>query len=448
MTVNIRYQYGAPEAVERQLADKLDDYIDVKDFGAVPNGDVCDALDAAIAAAAGLKAVRLSDSYKVSRTILLPDQTLVVGCRSTFLTADADNLTFFRNAGSSSYGTVLEDIRLDGGGRSGVTGYDMSNWRVGAGLVRPSITNMTNGVIARELCWATVIHQPYIQNVDYPIRMMEGSRLDIYSPEIDGYVVGVESVAALTYTSYGPRIWGGHIQNGDVGFKDGGMQSSLKGVYFELNTSADIDANGAQYPDYDSPLFAAGHGAVGVKMRNCVGGRIRNPILAGARSLGLFDIDVTNDGVVADIQAAGGFNAALGAADGLTYADGRLVSFSPYVADSGGVGTTVYTVRTGLARDSGRQGQVDLEIMLTWTAHSEAGGNMYVRGLPAALMDGIAWKTFQVETYGFAPPGIARFARVHSDGLLLIVAVDAAGAESYPPIPAAGSLVITGTALR
>lgn len=447
---NINFNQSGTGAVVRSTQDKLRDFINVKDFFAV--GDtVCDALDKAITAAAG-RTVFIEGSYDWPRTVYLPSGTRLVFASGSVMSATANGLTFFKNpVGQASFGVVVENGTLDGNGFTGVTGYNMRDWRVNAGLINPGLVNMEFGVIGDYLCWSTFLDRPYFQNVVNPVVQRDGSRFIINDPYIDDMDVGILVETGPTFTTYGPKIYGGAIQNGRIGLQDEGYQTALYATYFETCTEADIFANGAIFPGYHDVNHAAGVGTVGVKGRNCVGAYITNPFMgASQRTFGLFDFDSSNEKCRADYvtNLVSFMNAPLGDVTGLISLTPITTSFQPYVAGDGAViGGTTYTTRKGHVTDHGDR--LEWVIELAWTGHTEAGGNTYIYGIPAALQTGMDGRALQVTTIGFTDSGIQRVAIFQTGGdLLLPFSVNGSGAQAYMPIPAAGTILIQGTLYR
>lgn len=215
----------------------------------------------------------------------------------------ANNVTVFQTTGET-YGVHIIYPNIDATGFTGVTGFDLIRFKVNSIIDHPILTNITNGIILRQLSHDCVIESPRIQVATNPILIMDGSAgVQIRHPSIESFTgIGIQIDDGPTYQTLSVSIEGGFIQSGgtgNIGIQDSGWSTRIHGTYFETNNVADIYENGSYQFDIEATSHFAS-GVVAIKGRNCKGGAIRDPIMgSGVRSTGLFDFDGTNERVYA-----------------------------------------------------------------------------------------------------------------------------------------------------
>lgn len=143
----ISYTASFPGAVQQTVQTKLEQYVSVKDFGAVGNGvaDDATAINAAIAAveSAGGGVVQLhAGTFLVGATLALPDNVFLQGANqkaTTIKLANAANVNIIeKKAGAVGLGAGLRDLTIDGNDANNTSGGVFWN---GANNVRgPSFT--------------------------------------------------------------------------------------------------------------------------------------------------------------------------------------------------------------------------------------------------------------------------------------------------------------------
>ena len=126
-TDQMTYNEGSTGAVNRILTSRLQDYVSVKDFGAVGNGIADDtaAIQAAINTA-GLIHIP-QGTYKITASLTVPSNTFISGAGdATIIQVAADNVNaFFTGTAADKVNISIENLLIDGGGQTTdiYTGY-------------------------------------------------------------------------------------------------------------------------------------------------------------------------------------------------------------------------------------------------------------------------------------------------------------------------------------
>lgn len=198
----------------------------------------------------------------------------------------------------SAYGVRIVDPYIFRGTAVGnVTAFDLTNFRqLGAAIVRPRLVDLDYGIYCRTGCWGLKIDHPQTLRVKAPITFVEAcAAATVISPNLDEYEdAGIwVKAASAGMENVGISIIGGYIQDGTYGVIDDGMQTQLRGVYFERNSAADIAFRSAsRFSIADGCNHTASVGARAYMGTGAVAARVINPFMPnGARSIGLFDFD-------------------------------------------------------------------------------------------------------------------------------------------------------------
>ena len=287
-------------AVPRLISDTLGDFVSVKDFGAVGDGVTEDAL-AIQNAINNFGNVFIPDgTYIIDADLIVPNNVVIEFSKKAVFKASADNRTFFKSI-TSAYFSQIWNANLDGNNKTGVTGFDMTNFRLQSGLFNPFMTNLTNGIIFRYGCFDTTISNPTtFNNVPYPIRLIDNTGgVRITNPNLDntGLLTGSAIVieAGTTATTSGVIVEGGYCQGFVTGIIDRGWGTKITGTYFEQCSSSDILADSARNYIYEGTQHFTSSGNSGIQGVSSDGGYIVAPLMtSGGRSIGLFNFDGTN----------------------------------------------------------------------------------------------------------------------------------------------------------
>jgi hypothetical protein len=224
--------------------------------------------------------------------------------RNAHFLAGANNVIFFSttNPSGHAYYSQIWNATLDGNGFTGVTGFDLTNFRGGSGLISPRMNNMANGAIFRSGDWSAKIENPYFSAVSAPIQaFVNGASFQIIYPQIDNEnfsptvpcTTGI-SITNGTSSTAGTLIQGGYAQGCVDGIVDSAIGTRIIDFYGEANSDADIFESAATNP-YIIGSTHFGSGARAIKGRNTTGARIETPVMSsGGRSTGLYDWDSTN----------------------------------------------------------------------------------------------------------------------------------------------------------
>lgn len=275
--------------------------VNVLDYGADNTGSTgaSTAIQAAINAGKGSVWIPDGD-YLIDADLIVPNNVVIVFSGKAVFKASANNRTFFKST-TTSYFSQIWNAWLDGNGKTGVTGFDLTNFRLHAGLFNPFMTAMENGIIFRYGCFGTVIENPTtFDNVPYPINLVDNiSEVVVNNPNLDN--TGLQTGTAITIQSNvtvpttGIIVNGGYIQGFVTGISDAGTGTKINGTYFEQCSNTDIIASHARNFFYQGTQHWTETGNSAIQGVGANGGTIISPTMgSGNRSVGVFNFDGTN----------------------------------------------------------------------------------------------------------------------------------------------------------
>jgi len=404
-------------AVYRSVMDKLRDQVHVMDFGA--KGDGVTPASAAIQAAIDSGAGRVHVSrgtYLIDTAIELRDN-LVIDCdKDAFFIPASNTMTIFKST-SHAYFSRIHGATVDGNGKSGITAFDLTNFRLQAGLFNCYVTKVQIGAYFRSGCFgAKCDNFTSYYGVPNPIQVVEnGSVIDITNPcleNTDGpnshsgngiYVTGAGIV------NEGVGIIGGFIQGFDYGVLDSGNGTRIERTYFEQCDLGDIFFQGAIASSARDTQHSANAGPCCIKMRNCDGVRaFYNKMVSGGRTQ-KYDVDSSNTNCSrAESGSQYGNDFPLGDVTYLPQHSPRSNNvFTPTIAGSTSAGVGTYTAQQGRISLHGEQ--VDVALTVGWSAHTGTG-KLVIKGLPL----GYAPQSYSPSSN---PPGPLRIAHVVIEGV-------------------------------
>jgi len=451
VTGNITYTQGGTGSTSRTVTAKLQESVSVLDFGADPTGASDSATAFSNALTASGNVVVPPGTYLVNSTISLTNNKTITFFGGASILAGANNLTVFK-AATSAYYTQIVNPSINGNGKTGVVGFDMTNFRLQAGIINPLITACNNGFIFRTGCYATLLLNPSTYQTPYPAQLItnDGS-VDVINPSFDnetgnggtGAGIGID-VQASGSTTINARVSGGYIQGFQYGVKDAGYATKISDVYFEANSSSDVYASGAKYGAYTNTThFGSTPSAYAVTLSSCDSITIFNPTMGSGNRAAVYNVDSSNTNCVEyHALSATSLDTPIGTLTYLSSIPRQIVStFTPVVAGTTTAGTGTYTTQSGTVVQTGNQIHVQMEI--TWTAHTGTG-NIAVTGIPSAL----APSSYTPRRVGQVVPvlaftGPAVYCYLNGSGTnLTLVQVATTGTQSLIPITASGTIYI------
>lgn len=353
--------------------------INVVDFGADPTG--VNNSSTAIQAALDLTgSIYIPDgTYKISADLVIKSNTCVTFGQKAVLKANANNITFFKsNSTTNAYQVQIYNAQLDGNGFTGVTGFDMYNFRLNAGLFNPYMTALSKGIVFRYGCFGTVIENPTTyNNVSFPVSIMDNcAEVRILNPNFDGTgisptgTIGVDiQVGATIGVNIGCRIDGGYIQGFGTGIYDRGVGTQVNGTYFESCVNTDILASSASQCTYTSTQHWSSTGNSAVQGISSDGITIISPAMgSGARSVGVLNFNGSNTNCMYICAASASYrNTPIGVTTGISLSirdnnilAGRVVASAGYQTNSSSLSTVTATAATMFTISAANRGRYDL----------------------------------------------------------------------------------------
>jgi hypothetical protein len=449
----IGWQRTAAGSVARTLWAKAAELKSVLDFGADLSGEASSSAAFQAAFASGGDIYVPGGDYLISSNVVLGNRTNVVFSKGAKLIAGANDLVIISSA--TAYYSSLVNATFDGNGHSDVRGTDLSNMRLSAGLFGCSFENMSIGVVARYGCFGTQFANMNAWKVPYPLMVLENaSVLDVMHPTFDnetaiggdGTGTGI-SVLDGSGSNLGVRITGGYIQGFAVGVLDSGIGTNISDTYFEANTSADISASGARSSTYKGLQHFGPSGLAAYKLRSTDSVTVLFPTMASGSRTALYDVDSSNTNMQELRPASAAYlNTPTGS---LAYVGTIPISskgsWTPSVRGTSSPGSATYSTASGSWSDVG--GVATFACSITWSGHTGAG-NLTVSGLPDALAPSSfsPSRSFCTVLQGVSFTGPVIAAQFSGSGTTIAVQqIDTSGSASLLPLPAAGTLHLSGS---
>lgn len=391
-------------AVLRTVSSKLRDQVSVLDYGADNTGAV--GASAAIQAAFDANGrIHFPDgTYLFDADTVVNDSKIITSSKGAIFKASANNRIFFKST-AHAYFSQIHNARFDANGKTGTVGFDMTNFRLGAGVFNPDFSSLSVGFIGRTGCFGAIIENPCCLNCPAPVQLIaNNSGFQIIAPNFDneagngGSGVGVAiDIQSGGGTNIGVRVLGGYTQGYTYGVQDAAIGTVLDDHYGEANVTADVYANGAVGSVYTSGKHFGVVGVAAYKLANsCDAVKIKTPIMAsGARSTGVLNSDGSNTNCDADIpNSSASKNLPIGTTTG--------INLTPYtksfvVTDASAAALTFTQNATAFYSRHGNA--ITLCFDITYPA-TGSGLNAAIT-LPVAAMAGsIVSGTIGFQTYG------------------------------------------------
>ena len=345
--LTVAYHPPFTNSVTTNVQTKLAQTVSVKDFGAVGDGVTDDTAAIQTALTFGGSILIPTGTYKITANLIIGDNTNVVFVTGASFIAGANNITFFKST-THAYYSQIHNPHLVGNGYTGVIGFDLTDFRLNAGIFNAFMSVMEYGFIGRNGCFGTIISNPTTQGVKYPIVFVaNNSGTEIFNPVFDNSVVaggnGTGTGVTVQYGSgsnLGARIVGGYIQGFTLGVDDGAIGTVVEGTYFEGCTDVDITANTtARNAKYTNTEHWGTTGNACYRFRNTDAMVVQFPTMGSGARTQVFDIDATNSnckGYIAQSNAS--FNYPIGVITGILLS-GYTQSFT--ITDASGAGLSL-----------------------------------------------------------------------------------------------------------
>jgi hypothetical protein len=341
----ISYTAGFAGAVAQTVQTKLEQYVSVKDFGAVGDGVTDDtaAIQATIdyAKSVGKTVFVNAGSYLVSGV----DATNcdIKGERGTTLLASGDNQSIITYgapwpAGAISFNNYCNTIDVNGNGFANVIGFDLWQFRHRSEIALCSANDCATGFYFRQLCWNTTARTLYA------IGCTTGYIFDDGSNGVTAIHLGANQCSTgilvkngANFPTLNVQIINGFAQSGSIGIEDRARHTKIDGFYVEVETFADIYLNGSIFSTVKNTYHSATLGPVAIKAVNAQGAYIDRAILDGTRTAGLFDFNGTNSLCYGSLQRTATINTNLGTTTGISLNNKSFLQVSGDIGISNGL---------------------------------------------------------------------------------------------------------------
>lgn len=367
--------------------------VNVLDFGADNTGVAGAASAIQTAIDSGMGSIYIPDGqYLIDADLIVPDNVCIYFGGDAVFKASANNRTFFKS-NPHAYFSQIHNAQLDGNGKTGVTGFDMTNFRLNAGIFNPFMTLMEYGFIGRQGCFGTPIDNPTAYGVKYPIVFIESnSGTVVTNPNFDNSVVaggdGTGSGVTVQYGSgsnLGSVVTGGYIQGFTLGVDDAGIGTVLDSIYFEACTSADVTANTtARNCRYVNISHWGNVGPCAYRLRNTDSMYIESPVMGNSARTQMFDIDTTNTNCTGRLSNSNAsYNIPRGDVTGILLSD---LNQGITITDGSGAGLSLTQNSQAYISISGKVVTVTADITYPVTAN----GSFAALNLPYAGIAGVA----------------------------------------------------------
>jgi len=388
-----------------------------------------------------------SGSYLTNSGLTIGDHKIIEFTGNAKILAGSNGMTVFL-ASTSAYYTQFWNPVISANGKTNVTGFDLTNFRVQSAIYNAQLAEVNIGFIFRTGCYATAIINPSTSAVPYPIQVIANcGALDIINPFLDnetgdrgtGAGIGIDIQDGGT-ANESVNVVGGAVQGFQYGIKDAGFGTRISDTYFEENSSADVYGLNARTSTYRGCGHFANTGgnSYAYTLRACDGVTIFGPTMGSGNRTALYNVDNSNTNCVEYHATSAIFiNTQTGTTTYLTSIPKQTsYTFTPVIVGSSTAGTGTYSVQAGLAVVTGSQVHVEIEV--TWSAHSGTG-NITVTGIPSALTP----SSYSPRAVGMLVATVtvtnaAMYAYLNGDSTKLsLMLVSVAGSEA--PVPIAGS---------
>ena len=424
----------------------------VKRYGALGDSvsDDTAALQSAFAANAGVLLFP-AGTYLVNDSLTVPSASRIEFEPGSRLMASANSVTFFTTTAFTS-GVSIKHATLDGGGFTGVTGFDFTSLQLNSEILALDLYRCETGIIFRSGCVGVRVDNPSAYRVANPIVCMTGTNaLTILSPNFDNTVdhggtgagVGVYVSAAYNLCST-TQIFNGYIQGYQYGVHDKGFSTSVIGTYFERCSDAAVFLDGSKSAYVADCYHFAFNDTCMVKGAAAYGAHVSHPqMLKSTATGGVYDFDATNVGCT-ELHSSDGFsNTDLGTTTGILPMGISAGTFTPVLSGASAAGTATYSVQAGTWRQFGNR--CEFTVQIAWTGHT-GSGDMVISGLPVAAGANFATETFLAlpDTMAFTGPLIRGFIS-SATPYLKVAQISTAGVVANLAVAAAGGLTISGS---
>ena len=390
-------------------------------------------------------------TYLFDADVILGDKIEFIFSKNSILIPSANGRTFFKSTLHAYYSKLINP-RFNGNGKTNVTGMDLTNCRLDSVIHLPYFENMQAGIILRDGCFGLTIEKPTAYNgVPNPIQVLaNASSALINQPNFDnktGTGAGTGSgiiISSGASTNLGVIVCGGYIQGFVNGVLDSGIGTKISDTYFEANSAADVSFVAARNSEVKSTQHFGATGTVAIIAKNSDALTVWEPTMASGGRTGMLDFDTSNTNCVYyNAGSNASYDTPLGVTTGLTRLVPQAVgAFTPAVVGSATAGAAG-GVTIGLQKYIQTGNLVEFHAQITWTSHTGTG-NIVLTGLP--LFTGVATATKFNILCQFATTGPQLSAQFNgtSSNITLLQAT-AAGALSFIPLPAAGTLDVWGS---
>jgi hypothetical protein len=449
---NISYTATLPGATAQTVQTKLEQYVSVKDFGAVGDGVADDTTEIQAALNSGAKFVTLDEGTFVFSAITIPSGVILQG---------AGKGATILSSTSTGSAITLQNI----------TDAGLSNLRIAA----PSATRVIHVIST-----STFVMRPLFENIFIsafasagigiffdvqganPIYFPRMYNLDIdggtFAPTV-GTRIGIAYGGAGSTITVGPSIFGARITNTLQGITHSKVDTALGfGVQLDAQTNGSLAgvgllfaSGGGGYNKYWGTRFEGSAVDTFIAFNAGSADNFVEGVFGGAASSKITDAGVRNSwsgadgsgGLIDNAASIVNFQGGVKLGSGTTLQNYATNTFTPTVFGGTTAGTATYAYQVGEYTRIGNK--VFFSLAISFSGHTGTG-SLNVGALPftAATRTNIRWnQTLNMQNIAYTGPVLVSSVSSASN-FVQCSQIATTGTTSAVPIAASGFVSVTG----
>lgn len=287
--------------------------MNVRAYGAAGDGTTNDsaAIQAVIDAANGTVFFPKGD-YLLNTGLTLPSSCHLQFAAGARLLAGTNSMTVISTTAGFKTAIQLDQVSIDGNGKTGVTAVALSNVQYASAVVGLNVNACATGLVLQSTCIGVHVDRPTIYGTVDAIKILASNANVVTCPQIDHQTGSAPLTGTGLYiTGSSNLVQGGFVQGFQYGLYDQGDYNTVNATYFELCTDCAILWDGCLLPTANDVFFfgynATPSAAYLAVASNTKGARVMRPRMVHGNSTGgLFYFVNGNSGCATDYATDGG----------------------------------------------------------------------------------------------------------------------------------------------